>query len=668
MKRTRAEYLKHYRYRTNKLLRLAETSDDHSTDEIESDINLSDHNTSDSDIDANISQASSDNVSTSDTVSTFDNLSASENVSTDVSTSTDYISSSDSTLYSESDNDSDQSIPEIGEDLAKWAVKNKLTRSALNEILQIFRQYGFRVPADARTLLRTPRIINVENKCGGQYTYLGLKSGILKILAQDTFFCENNDLLKLEFNIDGLPLFKSSIMEMWPVLCAFGSHAPFVVVLYCGKKKPSSVHDYLEEFLQELSLLQESGVTHAGKLFRVEVFAFICDAPARSFVKCIKSHTGYYACERCIMKGQHREFRIVYLGEQVHALRTDEGFFSRNYPDHQTGRSPLIEYQIPCVNHFALDYMHLVCLGVTKRILIFLKGGGRNRNPGALSSALINDISQKLVSFSGKIPTDFARQPRPIAEFEHWKATEYRQFLLYTGPIVLKDALPAEQYEHFLCLSVAVSIMLYDASEKRNAYLQYASELLEYFIKKSATVYGKKFPVYNVHGLLHLPQDVAFFDCSLNKVSSFKFENCLQSLKKKVRSSHNPIAQVCKRITEKESGTTKHSQTEKKYISTKEKDKCFLMDNQKYAFVEYITDERKFVCKILDQRFTECVFQSPCESKLLDIVYMTKVNFREKVVLKTLQRKDLKRKVVRLPFKNGWALFPMLHGVEGLEQ
>ena len=77
--------------------------------------------------------------------------------------------------------------------------------------------------------------------------------------------------------------------------------------------------------------------------------------------------------------------------------------------------------------------------------------------------------------------------------------TEFRQFLLYTGPIVLKKVLTKDMYEHFLCLSVGMSILLESDNETRNFYLNYAQELLTYFVTKSKEFYHPKFIVYNVH-------------------------------------------------------------------------------------------------------------------------------------------------------------------------
>ena len=47
------------------------------------------------------------------------------------------------------------------------------------------------------------------------------------------------------------------------------------------------------------------------------------------------------------------------------------------------------------------------------------------------------------------ISRDFSRKPRALSEFKQWKATELRQFLLHTGPVILKKVLPRFMYKHF---------------------------------------------------------------------------------------------------------------------------------------------------------------------------------------------------------------------------
>lgn len=77
-------------------------------------------------------------------------------------------------------------------------------------------------------------------------------------------------------------------------------------------------------------------------------FAFVCDAPARAFLKCIKGHTAYYSCERCIIKGTWTG-RVVFNSDTVASPRTNERFQNLEYDIHQTKRSPLIDIGFPCV-------------------------------------------------------------------------------------------------------------------------------------------------------------------------------------------------------------------------------------------------------------------------------------------------------------------------------
>ena len=338
--------------------------------------------------------------------------------------------SEDEQLQEEQSNDA-----ELSSELAASATRHKCTRSEVNDLLGILRKQGHRLPKDSRTLLQTPKNVEPLMKCGGQYLYFGIESGITKTLTQEEKFKNSANSIEMYVNIDGVPLFKSSNSQFWPILCSFGGFQPFLIALYYGDTKPKSLDEFLYDFATEFRELKVNGIVVDEKKFLVTFKAFICDAPARAFLKCVKSHTGYFACERCIIKGNWKFNRIVLHSTETFEQRTDEKFLLCEYNEHQCGRSPLIALEFPCVSGFCLDYMHLVCLGVVKRILLFLKNGPAQCK---LSMRQIKDISDQLLSYCGQLPSDFARQPRSLLEMDRWKATEFRQFLLYTGSLVFK--------------------------------------------------------------------------------------------------------------------------------------------------------------------------------------------------------------------------------------
>ena len=209
--------------------------------------------------------------------------------------------------------------------------------------------------------------------------------------------------------------------------------------------------------------------------------------------------------------------------------------------------SILVRFGFDCIQQFPLDYMHLVCLGVVKRLLLVWKEGSR---PFKLSAGQLLVISDSLSNMKGKFPSEFARQPRGIEEVRKWKATEFRQFLLYTGPIILKNILAKQYYEHFLSLSLAFRILLHSDDIKREHLKGYANDLLRYFVGKARELYGDTFTVYNVHSLIHICSDMEYFQCSLDEISAFPFENHLQVFKKIIRKSQNPLGQIIRRVAE----------------------------------------------------------------------------------------------------------------------
>lgn len=79
--------------------------------------------------------------------------------------------------------------------------------------------------------------------------------------------------------------------QFWPILIKFTCFRPELVALFCEKTKPNAVDIFFfKDFLQEYTQLSENGLVFAGKRPTVKIVSIICDAPARSFIKCIKGH------------------------------------------------------------------------------------------------------------------------------------------------------------------------------------------------------------------------------------------------------------------------------------------------------------------------------------------------------------------------------------------
>lgn len=103
----------------------------------------------------------------------------------------------------------------LEERLRLWSHKHNITRMAMNDLLHILIFFGFSMlPKDARTLMLTPRNIEVNEVANGRLWFNGVEHNIRRI-----FRTLQEDLtLFLNFNIDGIPLFNSSKTEFWPIL------------------------------------------------------------------------------------------------------------------------------------------------------------------------------------------------------------------------------------------------------------------------------------------------------------------------------------------------------------------------------------------------------------------------------------------------------------------
>ena len=446
-----------------------------------------------------------------------------------------------------SSDDSDSALnhcddSELGLKLAEWVNTSSCTHNDVDRLLNLLHLYHPHLPLTCRTLLKSKSCINIKRMDSGEYAHFGILRGILPLCKKLVCTASSPSVIKYQVCVDGLPLFKSSSTQLWPILGRV-TEMPFIIGMYCGASKPSNAADYLNDFIKEAIELSETGFDLDNKHFTASIDCFICDAPARAFLKQVKSHTGYDGCERCTQRGIYVQSRMTYPETRA-VKRTDELFKANMYDSHQVSVSPLLQLGIGLVSGFVLDYMHLACLGVVRRLLIFWTRGSIGIR---LSAATLSLISDNLLHLRHRLPVEFVRKPRSLVDIDRWKATEFRQFLLYTGMFALKALIPIDKFVNFLCLSVAMRLLL--SPSLCQCYCSYAEELLIHFVTEAETLYGQEFTVYNVHSLIHLPDDVRRFG-NLNCISSFPFENYMHQIKKSVKKPQFVLQQIERRIDE----------------------------------------------------------------------------------------------------------------------
>lgn len=114
----------------------------------------------------------------------------------------------------ETDSEQLDGIPSLREHLPNWATDTNQTNKALIELLCVLRRHGHRLPKDARSLLDTPQGVPVQNKCNGQYIYYSIGRYLLEHISKE----KQPEQFELCFNVDVVPLFKSSKICFWPIL------------------------------------------------------------------------------------------------------------------------------------------------------------------------------------------------------------------------------------------------------------------------------------------------------------------------------------------------------------------------------------------------------------------------------------------------------------------
>lgn len=206
--------------------------------------------------------------------------------------------------------------------------------------------------------------------------------------------------------------------------------------------------------------------------------------------------------------------------------------------------SPLLQLPIDIVEDVIVaDSLHLLHLGITKRLILAYKDGHNGSDECRWPISVVESMCNILKTI--KLPMEIHRQVRGVDCISHWKASECASFLHYIGIVLLKHFINEDHFQNFAILFCAATIC---SSSYYERFLPVAQKLFEEFISNYYGLFNSI--TSNVHNLVHVVEEVTRFG-PLPTISSYPFENHLFQIKKLVRSCKLPLQQIINRVTEK---------------------------------------------------------------------------------------------------------------------
>lgn len=143
----------------------------------------------------------------------------------------------------------------------------------------------------------------------------------------------------------------------------------FAIGIYHGYCKPNDANIFLQDFVNEISNIINNRFFFKNILYQIYIHCITWDTPAKFFITKTKGHTGYYSCTKCCIEGEYIQNRLCFPDLNIQ-LKTDNGFIQQAYDDYHQGQTVLCDIlNLKPVSQIPLDYMHLVCIGILKKVV-----------------------------------------------------------------------------------------------------------------------------------------------------------------------------------------------------------------------------------------------------------------------------------------------------------
>lgn len=387
-----------------------------------------------------------------------------------------------------------------------------------------------------------------------------------ELLSEGGFLYHNCNITVL-MNTDGLSLYSSSKVQLWPVFFAINELSPslrfareniILASIWQGKGKPP-MQQYLGSLCSVFNNLYDAGIVveldNKETSVKVKVICGTYDLPAKAAVLNMTQYNGSESCIACEDpgkvvkqgKGHCRNFPFRENNDKYPERNQDNVSLCmlNSTPNSRIkgfrGESALLKLKdFTIVSGSPPDYMHGTLIGVVKCLMNKWFSATESKSNYFVGNHL-KIISKRMNSIQP--PQCMERLPRDLEQnYTHFKATELQAWLLYYALPCLCGILPEIYLHHFALLSEGIYMLLSDHITNEN--LRRAEGILSKFFQDFCNLYPQGNCGLNVHNIGFHYVDYVQLLGPLWAWSCFPFEDCNSMITKSVHGTGNITHQV----------------------------------------------------------------------------------------------------------------------------
>ena len=278
------------------------------------------------------------------------------------------------------------------------------------------------------------------------------------------------------------------------------------------------------------------------------------------------------------------------------------------------GRSPLLSLpNFDIVMDSPTEYLHSVCLGVTKRLVELTFQVGDNR-PRIVTRKLSNPVHFNQLMLKIKVVREFSRRIREM-DFAVMKGQEFRNLVLFFFPVILSCIpQPSQERTVWLYFVFIIRACVLPIKEFKLIQISDIEKTAKAFYELYEKLYGPRNCTYNTHIVgAHIVE--MRYHGPLTETSAYRFE----SFYGEIRNAFTPgtqstLKQIFKHILIKRI-LTKHSCEIPIHYSDHET--ALENDTLVYCFENY-THKMYKICEVLDDSLI-CLKQGRYETSFKEI-------------------------------------------------